>query len=142
VEVRVGDACLTADDAVTFAGVVRTLVAALIDDNQRGVRNVRVPTEAVNANLMTAARHGMRRHAVQRPVDRQTVPGAVARLLAKISPFLDVTGDADEVYGGLDRLLRSGTGADRQRLLWSRADTPNEFVAYVADVTVPVTTAS
>jgi glutamate---cysteine ligase / carboxylate-amine ligase len=142
VEVRVGDACLTAEDTVMFAGIVRTLIIALIDDIQRGARSVTVSTAALNANLMAAARHGMRRQANRDSIDPGTVPAAVARLLTKIAPLLGATGDADEVYAGLDRLLRSGTGADRQRLLWSRAGIPEEFVASLADATVPVTAAS
>ena len=142
VEVRVGDTCLTTDEAVMFAGVVRTLVAALIDDIERGVCGVRMPTAAVNANLMAAAQHGMREPASRGSIRPETMPFHVARLLAKIAPFLDATGDADDVYAGLDRLLRSGTGADRQRLLWARAAGPHEFVAALADATVPVAAVS
>ncbi|HEX8345251.1 MAG TPA: YbdK family carboxylate-amine ligase [Actinoplanes sp.] len=139
VEVRVGDVCLSADDTVMFAGVVRTLVTALIDDIERGVPSVGIPTAAVHAGLMWAARHGMRRFTSRGADEPETVPTAVARLLSKISPFLHATGDADEVHAGLDRLLRTGTGADRQRLLWAHAAGPDEFVTALADATVLAT---
>lgn len=140
VEVRVADACLTAYDAVVFAGVVRGLVATLIDDVRRGGPSVPVPTDAVSANLLAAAQHGMRRHGDAAPPEQ--MPGSVARLLAKITPQLDAAGDADHVRAGLERLHQLGTGADRQRRLWTRAGSAGAFVRSLAEVTAPVAASS
>jgi carboxylate-amine ligase len=59
-----------------------------------------------------------------------------SRLLAKIWPALEVSGDTAEVTSGLIRLNRYGTGADRQRAMWARAESPAEFVALLADAAV------
>jgi len=137
VEVRVADACLTAEDAVMYAGVVRALVASVIDDARRGVPAAEVPAAAVDAGLLAAARRGMRLRDA-RPLATPEPPIlAVARLLAKISPELIACGDADEVRTWLIRLSQTGTGADRQRHLWARAATPREFVSSLAEQTVP-----
>jgi len=138
VEVRVADACLTAEDAVLLAGVVRALVASLIDDAQRGGRIAPATRARVSASLLAAAHYGMSTgSAVLR--NRSGAPAnLVARLLAKIAPGLAATGDADDVRGGLERLSRVGTGADRQRDLWARTAAPRAFVAALANATVPV----
>jgi carboxylate-amine ligase len=143
VEVRVADACLTTDDAVMFAGVVRALVASLIDDVQRGARSVPVSAGRVDANLLAAARHGVRRPGACWPAEPEgVVAAAVARLLAKITQSLDAAGDGDEIRAGLERLRRVGTGADRQRLVWTRTGAADAFVASLADATVRVTSPS
>jgi hypothetical protein len=49
---------------------------------------------------------------------------------------LEASADGDEVRAGLERVHRR-TGADRQRELWARADTPAGFVASLAEATVP-----
>ena len=55
------------------------------------------------------------------------------RLLEKIGPYLELSGDLDEVIGGLRRLAESGTGADRQRRMWSAAARRADFVRALAD---------
>ena len=138
VEVRVADACLTVEDTVLLAGVVRALVASLIDDARRGGRMVATPGAHVSASLLAAAHYGMSaRGARLRDQSSAAAARLVARLLAKITPSLVPTGDADDVRGGLERLSRVGTGADRQRDLWARTAMPRAFVASLADATVP-----
>ncbi len=142
VEVRVADACLIAEDAVLLAAVVRALVATLMDDARRGQPIEPAATARVNASLLAAARHGISTPGA-RLRDGSRVPrGALlARLQAEIMPALEATGDAEEVASGLGRIGRVGTGADRQRILWARAATPQAFVADLADAAVPVASA-
>jgi carboxylate-amine ligase len=142
VEVRVADACLTVEDSVLLAGVVRALVAALIDDARRGRTTVPVTPAQINASLLAAARDGMS----SREAGRSRPPEAagdklVARLLTKIAPALEESADGDLVRAGLARVHRLGTGADRQRDLWARADSPAAFVAALAEATVPAASA-
>jgi carboxylate-amine ligase len=120
VEVRVADACLTAEDSVLLAGVVRALVAALIDDARHGRPIVREP---VDAELLAAARCGT---------------GNPARLLDKIMPAVTALGDTDEVLAGLARMAQTGTGAERQRALLAGTGTPQAFVSALAEACSPV----
>lgn len=142
VEVRVADACLTADDTVFFAAVVRALVATLIEDSRRNLTTLPIPTGVVDAHLMTAA-HGQVRIRRGRPVDGSSPAGAgaVARLMAKVSPTLVAWGDAEEVFDHLDRMRHDGTGADRQRRAWVKAGTPEGFVDFLAGATAGVAAA-
>ena len=135
VEIRVADACLTIDDTVMFAGVVRTLIASLIDDIRRGIPAMPVSSRTVGANLLAAARHGVHPPAAGLPGGTGC---AVRRLLAKITPWLDDAGDGPEIRAGLERIRRLGNGAERQRRVWTRTGTAEAFVASLADVTVPV----
>ncbi|HEX5206015.1 YbdK family carboxylate-amine ligase [Paractinoplanes rhizophilus] len=139
VEVRVADACLSVDDTVLFAAVVRALVATLIEDARHNIATPRVPTGVVDAHLLTAA-HGQvrirrgRTHAGTAPV----AAGAVARLMAKVAPALAAWGEAEEVHQNLERLRHEGTGADRQRKAWARTGSPEGFVDFLAHATAGV----
>jgi carboxylate-amine ligase len=126
IEVRVADTGLSVDDTVLFAGVTRSLIAALIDDVRQ--RNKMVPPTGrmVSEQLLAVARDGGRT-AVE-----------AARLLAKITPYLDATGDTGEIYAGVERLRREGTGAQRQRKLFQRYGATSGFVAALAEETAPV----
>jgi len=47
-------------------------------------------------------------------------------------------GDVATVTNGLIRLNRRGTGADRQRAMFARAESPGAFIASLADAAVPL----
>jgi len=142
VEIRVADACLSVEDTVFFAGVVRALVATLIEEARHNITTLPIPTGVVDAHLMTAA-HGQVRIRAGR-VPEGTSPaaaGAVARLMTKVAPALAAWGEAEDVHANLDRLRREGTGADRQRRAWHRAGSPADFVDFLAQATTSVATA-
>jgi carboxylate-amine ligase len=137
VEVRLADTCLTAEDTLLYAGVVRALVTALIDDARRGARITRVSASRLNGSLLAVARRGMPNPTTHMLSSGSPASGPLALLQAKIAPVLAATGDADDIRAGLERLARLGTGADRQRALWTTAAEPAAFVTAVADATVP-----
>jgi glutamate---cysteine ligase / carboxylate-amine ligase len=141
VEVRVADACLTADDAVLLAGVVRALVTTLIDDARRGSPISPESQARVHTGLLAAAREGMSTRETRRGRRPESAEAnLVTRLLTKITPALDASADGDVVRAGLERIHRVGTGADRQRTMWAHADTPAAFIASLAEATVPAFT--
>jgi carboxylate-amine ligase len=142
VEIRVADACLSVEDTVFFAAVVRALVATLIEDTRRNITTLPIPAGVVDAHLMTAA-HGQVRIRRGRVPDGASpaAAGAVARLMTKVSPALTAWGDAEQVFESLDRMRRAGTGADRQRRAWVRAGSPERFVDFLANATLGVATA-
>ncbi|MCU7726006.1 YbdK family carboxylate-amine ligase [Actinoplanes sp. KI2] len=138
VEIRVADACLGVPDTVFFAGVVRALVATLIDEARRNITTLPIPTGLVDAHLITAAHGQVRIPRSRTPGDDSPAGGAVARLMAKVTPALAASGDAEDVFAGLERLRRDGTGADRQRRAWERAGSPTDFVDFLAGATTSV----
>jgi len=142
VEIRVADACLSVEDTVFFAAVVRALVGTLIEEARRNITAPPIPAGVVDAHLTTAA-HGQVRIRRGRAPDGSSpaTAGAVARLMAKVAPALAACGDAEDVYANLDRLRREGTGADRQRKAWHRAGSPAGFIDFLADATTSFATA-
>ncbi|MGI5242686.1 carboxylate-amine ligase [Dactylosporangium sp. CA-139066] len=138
IEIRVADTCLSVTDTVVFAGIVRALVATLIED----VRYAR-PVDAMSAaevedGLAAAARHGL---VVRGPQPPGRPPVAIADqlrvLLRKITPALGESGDAVAVHSRLGWLCRHGTGAERQRSLLQSDPRPDAFVNALAEHTAP-----
>jgi carboxylate-amine ligase len=126
IEVRVADTGLGVADTVLLAGVVRALVATLIEDVRQRAKIVPVAAGRITERLLAVARGGTR------------TADEAARLLGKITPQLDANGDTGEVYAGVERLRREGTGAERQRRLWKRYGPTRDFVGALAEATAPL----
>jgi len=111
VEVRVADVCLDAGTAVLAAGLTRALVAT--------------------------ARHGLAGPGID-PVTGQPAGARVlrARLLEHVRPALSDHGDTETITGLLDRLDDQGTGADRQRALFTRGLSTPAFITALARATL------
>ena len=111
IEYRLFDAQLTAADAVDLALVCRALVTALADTDPAGAA---VPPELLDAALWHAARDGLEGELLH------PATGALAPARDVVDALLAVAGpaagdDADALRAGVERLLRDGTGAQRQR---------------------------
>jgi glutamate---cysteine ligase / carboxylate-amine ligase len=141
VEVRVGDACLTTDDALLFAAVVRALVATIMLDLRIGWHDEPLRGRPLDSGLLTVARRGVDGLRVH-PGSSLALPHRLSLLLEKVTPALIALGDVDEVRRGFERIVRSGTGADRQRALLSRATSRRAFVAALADAAIPALSGS
>ena len=137
VEVRVADVCLDAGTAVLLAGLTRALVATALAEARRGTPVPAAPARQVAAALAAAARHGLAGAGVD-PVTGQAVdaPALRSRLLDHVYPALTDHGDTETIAGLLRRLDQRGTGADRQRALFtSSASTPG-FITALARATL------
>jgi carboxylate-amine ligase len=134
--VRVADACLTVEDAVLLAAVTRGLVAALTDDIRYHSKTQPSSTAQVEASLLATAHYGVAGGHATGDARQQTFESLRLRLLDKVGPTLDRFGDLDEVVGGLRRIADVGSGADRQRRMWSRATRREEFVRSLADAAI------
>jgi carboxylate-amine ligase len=131
VEVRVADACLTVEDSVVFAGIVRALVRSLITDARRNLSTTPVPAGVVDAHLNTAAHGEVRLRQDRTTLTMPPAHETVMRLVRKIGPALFANGDAGEVHRGMKRLQQHGTGADRQRRARRRQKNPSDFVRFL-----------
>ncbi|GEB52555.1 carboxylate-amine ligase [Streptomyces cacaoi] len=116
VELRVADTAATVDEAVLQAGLSRALVHTALAARADGEHPPQVDGHMASAALWTAARHGVRGPALH-PFTGRQVPAAdlVSELMALLRPALRAAGDLDTVQRLLARVLRDGTGADRQR---------------------------
>ncbi|RLP93535.1 MULTISPECIES: glutamate--cysteine ligase [unclassified Micromonospora] len=116
VEIRVGDVCATVDDTVLVAGLVRALVATLIEDIQAGVAAPRVRGCLVSAAHWRAAHDGLDGTLIDlRAGGARPAWELVDDLFATVAPALLRHGNLGYVLAQLARLRRDGTGARRQR---------------------------
>jgi carboxylate-amine ligase len=113
VEVRVADVCTDVDDAMVIAALTRALVetTAITESPDEPWR-----IEVLRAGRWLARRFGLTatllepRTAEQRPA-REVVEG----LLDHVDEALRAAGDHEVVRDGVERLIRDGGGAGRQR---------------------------
>jgi glutamate---cysteine ligase / carboxylate-amine ligase len=137
VEVRVADVCLDADTAVLAAGLTRALVATALAEARRGTPVAAAPARQVGAALAAAARHGLAGAAVD-PFTGQAVDATAlrSRLLDHVRPALSDHGDTETITTLLRRLDDRGTGADRQRALFTGAASTPAFITALARATL------
>ena len=137
VEVRVADVCLDAGTAVLAAGLIRALVATALAEARRGAPAAAPPSRQVTAALAAAARHGPAGPGAN-PVTGQPAAAAAlrAQLLDHVRPALRDHGDTETVTGLLGRLDDRGTGADRQRALFTSGLSTPAFITALARATL------
>jgi glutamate---cysteine ligase / carboxylate-amine ligase len=136
VEVRVADVCLDADAAVLVAGLTRALVATALAEARRGTPAAAAPAGQVAAALAAAARHGLAGAGLD-PVTGRAVDAATlrSRLLDHVRAALSDHGDTETVTRLLRGLDDRGTGADRQRSLFTSAVSTPAFITALARAT-------
>jgi glutamate---cysteine ligase / carboxylate-amine ligase len=137
VEVRVADACLDVGTTVLLSGLTRALVATALAEARQGTPVPAAPTRHVSTALAAAARHGLAGPAVDpftgQPADALSLR---SRLIDHVYPVLSDRGDAQMITGLLRRLDQEGTGADRQRALFTGGLSPPGFARALARATL------
>jgi YbdK family carboxylate-amine ligase len=113
-EFRAADVCTDIDDAVLYAGLVRSLVRTLAREPSRD--GTEVSDTALAAARWRAARYGIRGELCE-PISGAILPAplAIRRVVAQLEPDLRERGEFDLVEQSVARLLDRGTSADRQR---------------------------
>jgi carboxylate-amine ligase len=129
--------CLSVDEAVLLAGLVRAMVATAVDEVADGRPAAPVRTETIIAALNAAARHGLDGPGID-VFSGDAVPqrDLVERFLTHVRPGLAVTGDGDTVGRLATGVAVRGTGADRQRALRAGSATDAEFAQALAAATM------
>jgi carboxylate-amine ligase len=137
VEVRIADVCLDTGTAVLAAGLTRALVATALAEARRGTPAAAAPAQQVAAALAAAARRGLAGAGAD-PLTGQAVdaPALRARLLDHVYPALSDHGDTETITRLLRRLDDRGTGADRQRALFTSAASTPAFIKALARATL------
>ncbi|MFI7632797.1 YbdK family carboxylate-amine ligase [Nonomuraea sp. NPDC049400] len=130
VELRVMDTCLSVEDAVLLAAMARALVCLAIADVARGVPIKTLSDRQVVAELNAAARHGLDALAVDPYTSRAMPHRALLELLLPRLP------EPEPIALLIHRLDGRGTGAARQRTMWSQAGTPPRFAQLLAGATL------
>lgn len=131
-EFRVTDVCLTADEAVAVAGLLRGLVRTC---HAQVLENEPAPlsrSELLRMATWRAARYGLDGDLVD-VVGERSLPAAelLQSLLSFIRPALEENDEWELVSGVVDRVLQSGTGAARQRRAFEAAGRLEDVVDFV-----------
>jgi glutamate---cysteine ligase / carboxylate-amine ligase len=139
-EFRATDVCMTVDEAVMVAGLVKGLARACWDDAVRGVAPVPIRPELLLAAKWRASRHGLSAELID-PRGARAVPAAalVGELLDYLRPSLEQTGEFEEVSWLVYETLRRGTGAQRQRDAFARSGRLEDVVDLVVEETASST---
>jgi carboxylate-amine ligase len=122
-EYRVTDVCLTIDEAVMIAGLVRALTRTSYEEFMRGEPLADVRPEVLRAAKWRAARYGLDADLIDVRQGGAT-PAAllVEQLLTHLRPALETDGNWEEVSALTRYTLARGNGATRQRQAFARAD--------------------
>jgi carboxylate-amine ligase len=136
IEFRVMDVCLTIDEAVIVAGLVRALVR---QGYERFLRHEAIPqisTQMLRVANWRAARYGLEGELLEAATNR-LLPAyeLVYKMLDFVRPALEAEGDWQEVSSGITRLLQTGNGAMRQRAIYKKTGNTHDVVDYVVSQT-------
>ncbi|WP_154793901.1 glutamate--cysteine ligase [Occultella kanbiaonis] len=134
VEIRVSDVCLDPRDTVLIAALVRALAETAAREWRAGTEPDPVPAIVLRQAAWQASRWGLAGDLLH-PETHRPVPArrAITALQNHVRAALDDAGDATHVEESLQRILRDGTGASRQRRAYERrgllADVVSEAIA-------------
>ena len=139
VEFRVCDVCLDLEDTIAIAGLVRALAWTCARDARDGAPVPGRSREAMEAAMWRAARYGLSGELVD-AVDPIARPAAevVRQLVAHVRDGLDEHGDRELVEELVERVLRRGNGAQRQRARLERASGDRQaLLDFIVEQTYP-----
>jgi carboxylate-amine ligase len=136
IEFRVMDVCLTVDEAVMLAGLIRALVRTCCTEARRQVAVPNIRAELLRVANWRAARYGLEEDLVDVLAER-TVPAAelIERFLHFLRPALEEEGDWEHISYLVTRTLSEGNGAMRQRALYRQTGSVKDVVQYIIDET-------
>lgn len=129
IEFRMGDAQLDAESTLLVAALCRALVTHALEQpratDAAATASADVPPELLAAALQHSAHYGMRRDVFD-PISGGLAPSADAMngLVRMLEAELHAAGDLEAVREATARLLRDGTGAERQRSAFQRGGMP------------------
>ena len=129
IEFRVTDVCMTIDEAVMLAGLIRGLVRTYVQQVAESQPGPNVRQELLRTSQWRAARYGLEGELID-TIAGQAVPARelIGRLLAFIRPALEQEGDWEAVS-------HAGNGAMRQRQVYERTGNMEEIVDYIVEET-------
>lgn len=139
IEFRMGDAQLDAETTLLIAALCRALVTHALEKPEAtdaaATASADVPPELLSAAVFHSAHVGMREQVFDPPTSGLAPAGEALNGLVRILELeLTESGDLEAVSEAVARLLRDGTGAERQRAAFKRAGMPG--VRRLLDATV------
>jgi carboxylate-amine ligase len=138
IEVRVADVPATVAETVLLATLIRATVMTALEADQLGEGLPPLSAHALRAAYWKSARDGLDGQAIDLADTHATAPARLllAGLIERVRPALEAVGEYDMVTEELDRIVRQGNGAMRQRRAWQRREEVSDVVAEAAAATV------
>ncbi|MGB7443104.1 MAG: carboxylate-amine ligase [Coleofasciculaceae cyanobacterium] len=132
VEFRVTDICLTIDEAVMIAGLVRALVKTCCQQAREDREFVAVHPELLKAAHWRAARSGLQGNLINVELEC-SLPAKelIKQLLNYLRPALEDQGDWDEIFSLVEKVLREGNAAQRQYKVYQSRGSYLDVVDYL-----------
>ncbi len=136
IEFRVTDVCMTVDEAVMVAGLVRALARTCYEQALHDKPLITARPELLRAAQWRAARYGLDGDLM----DIQALAAIPARdmvktFLAFVRPALEDSGEWDEISSIVNETMQRGTGATRQREAYQRAGRFEDVVDLIVEET-------
>jgi glutamate---cysteine ligase / carboxylate-amine ligase len=139
VEIRVCDAVTRVEDAVALAAFCQALVKLYSERYDAGEEIPSYHRILTSENKWLAARYGLEAPVMDLQTGRRNrVPVAqlIRRTLRELEPHARELGSEREL-AGIEEILANGSGADRQRRVWTANRDIVEVVREIADATEP-----
>jgi carboxylate-amine ligase len=136
IEFRVTDVCMTVDEAVMVAGLVRALARTCHEQAIRDKPFVAARPELLRAAQWRAARYGLEADLMD--INALTVVPArelIEKFLTFVRPSLEDSGEWDEISSIVNEVMQRGTGATRQREAYKRAGQLEDVVDLIIEET-------
>lgn len=136
IEFRVMDVCLTVDETVMLAGLIRALVRTCHEEARRNTPVPNVRAELLRVANWRAARYGLEEDLVD-VLAECTIPASelIGRFMTFLRPALEAEGDWEDISRLVARTLSNGNGAMRQRALFRQTRSIKDVVQYIIDET-------
>lgn len=116
IEFRIADVCMTIDEAVMLAGLIKALVRTHYEAHQASKPYPLVKSELLKAIHWNAARYGTSADLIElAPVKAVAAATYIEQLLSSLQPALEAEGDWDTVAPIVRQVMTRGNGATRQR---------------------------
>ena len=136
-EFRIADSCLSLEETVMLAGLVRGLASTAATEVVAGHPLPPLRGELVEAAKWRAARFGLDDGLVDLSAERsRPAADVVGSLLEHLRPALEELGDWDEVKDLVDRTLARGNGAARQRAAFAKSQSLGAVLRLLMSETV------
>jgi carboxylate-amine ligase len=135
-EFRVTDVCMSVDEAVMVAGLVRALARTAYAEAERDKPFEQSRPELLRAAKWRAARYGLDADLID-VAQKRAVPALelVEKLLVFLRPTLEEDGEWEEVRALVRQTTERGNGAARQRAAYARAGRYEDVVDLIVKET-------
>lgn len=123
IEFRGADVMTRVEETVGYVGLVRAIVMQAVAEEHSGRQPTPIRPNVLSYAIWQAARYGMSGDLVD-PATCRKMPALelLLKTMAELESVLDATGEREPVDDYVDFLRRSGTGAERQRVLAQQKD--------------------